>query len=70
MDDGYVGPLRLVKSMLRMGEPEPRTLSSPTANMQIDSMGFVQGFTGVASMDKVGTHGTNGRLPGFQVLAC
>jgi hypothetical protein len=54
VEDGYVGPLSLDMSMLRMGEPAPRTLSSPTANMQMDSTGFVQACLGPVTIHQVG----------------
>jgi hypothetical protein len=48
-------PLELDQAMLHNGEASQRSQEiSSSATLQLDSMGFVQGVTGLASIDKVG----------------
>jgi hypothetical protein len=50
-------PLELDQVMLQYGEPWQRFQAKPSVILRLDSTGFVQGVTGVPSIDKVGTHG-------------
>lgn len=46
-------PLELDTAMLHYGETSHRYRATSSASIQLDGMGFVQGVTGVRSIDKV-----------------
>jgi hypothetical protein len=57
VSDSPSSPLEMDQAMLQYGEPSQRFQVAHTATLQLDGMGFVQGVTGVLSLDQVGTPG-------------